>query len=74
MPLSAGSSAPVSTISKESKAYLERRAAELGRDWSIIDCDFLAYETTEKYDAIVIMGVIEHLPITELFCASSRRS
>ena len=50
------------TISKESKAFLERRAAELGHDWSIIDCDFLAYETTEKYDAIVIMGVIEHLP------------
>jgi cyclopropane-fatty-acyl-phospholipid synthase len=50
------------TISKESKAYLERRAAELGHDWTIIDCDFLAYETTEKYDAIVIMGVIEHLP------------
>jgi cyclopropane-fatty-acyl-phospholipid synthase len=50
------------TISKESREYLRRRAAELGHDWSIIDCDFLAYETTEKYDAIVIMGVIEHLP------------
>jgi len=50
------------TISKESKEYLERRAAELGQDWSVIHCDFLAYETAEKYDAIVIMGVIEHLP------------
>jgi cyclopropane-fatty-acyl-phospholipid synthase len=50
------------TISKESANYLQRRAAELGHDWSVIDCDFLAYETTQKYDAIVIMGVIEHLP------------
>jgi cyclopropane-fatty-acyl-phospholipid synthase len=36
------------TISKESKAFLERRAAELGHDWTVIDCDFLAYETTEN--------------------------
>lgn len=50
------------TISKESADYLRRRATQLGQDWSIIDCDFLAYETAEKYDAIVIMGVIEHLP------------
>jgi cyclopropane-fatty-acyl-phospholipid synthase len=50
------------TISKESADYLQRRASQLGHDWSVIDCDFLAYETTEKYDAIVIMGVIEHLP------------
>jgi cyclopropane-fatty-acyl-phospholipid synthase len=50
------------TISTESANYLRQRATQLGYDWSIIDCDFLAYETTEKYDAIVIMGVIEHLP------------
>ena len=50
------------TISKESANYLRRRAAQLGHDWSVIDCDFLTYETTQKYDAIVIMGVIEHLP------------
>jgi cyclopropane-fatty-acyl-phospholipid synthase len=50
------------TISKESANFLRRRAAALGLSWSVIDCDFLAYQTTEKYDAIVIMGVIEHLP------------
>ncbi len=50
------------TISRESEEYLRRRAAGLGQDWSVINCDFLAYETAEKYDAIVIMGVIEHLP------------
>jgi cyclopropane-fatty-acyl-phospholipid synthase len=31
------------TISKESREYLQRRAAELGQDWTVIDCDFLAY-------------------------------
>jgi cyclopropane-fatty-acyl-phospholipid synthase len=50
------------TISRESLGYLRRRGEQLGHDWSVIDCDFLAYQTNEKYDAIVIMGVIEHLP------------
>jgi cyclopropane-fatty-acyl-phospholipid synthase len=50
------------TISKESASYLQRRSAQLGLEWTVIDSDFLAYQTTEKYDAIVIMGVIEHLP------------
>ncbi len=50
------------TISAESARYLRQRATQLGQDWTIIDCDFLVYETAEKYDAIVIMGVIEHLP------------
>lgn len=50
------------TISEESFGYLKRRASALGQDWTVINCDFLNYETEEKYDAIVIMGVIEHLP------------
>ncbi|MDH3282417.1 MAG: class I SAM-dependent methyltransferase, partial [Gammaproteobacteria bacterium] len=50
------------TISRESADYLERRAKELGYDWEIIFSDLLQYETDRKYDAIVIMGVIEHLP------------
>jgi cyclopropane-fatty-acyl-phospholipid synthase len=50
------------TISEESLAYLGRRAAKLGHDWTIINCDFLDYRNDEKFDAIVIMGVIEHLP------------
>ena len=35
---------------------------ETGHDWELIYSDFLSYETEQKYDAIVIMGVIEHLP------------
>ena len=42
--------------------YLNGRAKELGHDWELIDSDLLAYTTDRKYDAIVIMGVIEHLP------------
>ena len=50
------------TISKVSIDYLNRRAKELGYDWELIDADLLSYKTDRKYDAIVIMGVIEHLP------------
>jgi cyclopropane-fatty-acyl-phospholipid synthase len=50
------------TISKVSIDYLTRRGKELGLDWKLIDADLLAYQADRKYDAIVIMGVIEHLP------------
>jgi cyclopropane-fatty-acyl-phospholipid synthase len=50
------------TISQVSIDYLAKRARELGRDWELINADLLAYETDRRYDAIVIMGVIEHLP------------
>jgi cyclopropane-fatty-acyl-phospholipid synthase len=50
------------TNSRVSKEYLTGRAKQLGYDWEIINTDFLSYETERKYDAIVIMGVIEHLP------------
>jgi cyclopropane-fatty-acyl-phospholipid synthase len=42
--------------------YLNRRAKQLGFDWELIKGDFLQYQADKKYDAIVIMGVIEHLP------------
>jgi len=42
--------------------YLNHRAKQLGFDWELIKGDFLEYQTEQKYDAIVIMGVIEHLP------------
>jgi cyclopropane-fatty-acyl-phospholipid synthase len=50
------------SISKYSIDYLNRRSKELGYDWELIQSDLLAYTTDEPYDAIVIMGVIEHLP------------
>lgn len=50
------------SISKVSIDYLNKRSKELGRDWELIESDLLDYKTDRKYDAIVIMGVIEHLP------------
>jgi cyclopropane-fatty-acyl-phospholipid synthase len=50
------------SISKVSIDYLNRRAKQLGLDWELIYSDLLQYATDRKYDAIVIMGVIEHLP------------
>lgn len=50
------------TISQASKDYLDGRARELGYDWEILIADLLEYKVAKKYDAIVIMGVIEHLP------------
>jgi cyclopropane-fatty-acyl-phospholipid synthase len=50
------------SISPVSIDYLTARAKKLGHDWELIYSDFLNYETEQKYDAIVIMGVIEHLP------------
>lgn len=50
------------SISQSSIDYLDRRAQELGYDWELIHADLLAYQTDRTYDAIVIMGVIEHLP------------
>ena len=50
------------SISRSSIDYLDRRAKELGYHWELIHADLLAYQSDRKYDAIVIMGVIEHLP------------
>ena len=50
------------SISTASIDYLNRRAKELGRDWELIESDLFEYQPDRKYDGIVIMGVIEHLP------------
>ncbi len=50
------------TISQVSIDYLSRRAKQLDFDWELIYSDLLQYKTDKKYDAIIIMGVIEHLP------------
>jgi cyclopropane-fatty-acyl-phospholipid synthase len=48
--------------SQASIDYLNGRAKQLGFNWELIKDDFLQYQTDRQYDAIVIMGVIEHLP------------
>ena len=48
--------------SRVSIEYLTGRAKQLAFDWELILGDLLQFKTDRKYDAIVIMGVIEHLP------------
>ena len=50
------------SISRASIAYLEEMARAEGYDWELVFSDILEYRTDRKYDAIVMMGVIEHLP------------
>lgn len=48
--------------STKSVDYLTQRSQASGQNWRLVTGDFLTYTSSEKYDAIVIMGVIEHLP------------
>jgi cyclopropane-fatty-acyl-phospholipid synthase len=50
------------SISEYSINFLLGEAQRLGYDWDIKFCDLLEYRSDEKYDAIIMMGVIEHLP------------
>src|SRR6201996_2152074 len=50
------------SISKESIRFLTEKGKKLGYDWELIESDLFDYKSDTKYDAIVIMGVIEHLP------------
>ena len=50
------------TISTESQTYLTQKLSARSDHFRIHLSDLLRYEPDEKFDAIVIMGVIEHLP------------
>jgi len=50
------------TNSEVSQAYLKGKLANFGDNFDIVLTDFYDYHPKEKFDAIVIMGVIEHLP------------
>ena len=50
------------SISQASIDYLQKIAKAEGYDWELIFADILEYQSDRKYDAIVMMGVIEHLP------------
>lgn len=54
------------TNSHASVEFLRRRGLQLGFDWDVIHADLLEYDTDRKYDAIIVMGVIEHLPQYDL--------
>ena len=50
------------SISQTSIDFLNAKAARLGFKWNLQLCDLLEFQTDRQFDAIVIMGVIEHLP------------
>jgi cyclopropane-fatty-acyl-phospholipid synthase len=50
------------TISKESEKYITELIKEKNLPCRVFNVDFLAYQPDIKYDAIVVLGVMEHLP------------
>jgi cyclopropane-fatty-acyl-phospholipid synthase len=50
------------SISEESIAYVKSVGRTHGYDWDVSLCDLLNYSPQVPYDAVILMGVIEHLP------------
>ncbi len=50
------------TISKDSQAYLNRIVQEYNLPCKVQNSHFLEFKTEKKFDAIINMGVTEHLP------------
>ena len=50
------------TISRESEAFLTDLIERRQLPCRVVNQDFLTYRSPEPYDAIVILGVMEHLP------------
>ena len=50
------------TNSEVSQSYLRNKLSNFGDQFDIVLTDFYDFEPKEKFDSIVIMGVIEHLP------------
>ncbi|MCZ6858706.1 MAG: class I SAM-dependent methyltransferase [Alphaproteobacteria bacterium] len=54
------------TISEISLKFINEKLSEYRENFNILLQDFLEYDPKEKFDSIVIMGVIEHCPNYEL--------
>ena len=50
------------TISEKSREFLCSRGKPPGVEWEILKQDFFDYRPSDPFDAIVVMGVMEHLP------------
>jgi cyclopropane-fatty-acyl-phospholipid synthase len=50
------------TNSADSAAYMRALAKRLGFGWEIVEADFLTYRPARRFDAVVLMGIMEHLP------------
>lgn len=50
------------TLSRQSERFQEALIRRLGLSARVLNQDFLTYESSRPYDAIVVLGVMEHLP------------
>ena len=50
------------TNSKQSAKYMTALGQRLGLSWDIVEADILTYRPPRQYDAVVLMGIMEHLP------------
>ena len=55
------------TLAQDSHDHISRLLAETGYPGEVLLADFLEHEPEEPYDAIVILGVIEHIPYYRKF-------
>jgi cyclopropane-fatty-acyl-phospholipid synthase len=57
------------TLTKDSQIYTQKLIDEMGSEnCAVFVEDFLEHEPEEPYDAVVIYGVIEHIPYYRKFC------
>lgn len=55
------------TLADDSRDHIQRLLAETGYPGEVLLEDFLEHQPAEPYDAIVILGVIEHIPYYRRF-------
>lgn len=48
--------------SPDSKTYMDELGQRLGYQWRMILDDIMHFDSQDRFDAIVLMGVMEHLP------------
>jgi cyclopropane-fatty-acyl-phospholipid synthase len=56
------------TLSEESAAFIRARIADRGLDGEVVVEDLLEHRARQRYDHVVIFGVIEHIPTYGRFC------
>lgn len=59
------------TLTEDSHRYITRLIKEQGLPCEVLLEDFLEHTPAQPYDAIVIYGVIEHIPAYRRFCANA---
>jgi cyclopropane-fatty-acyl-phospholipid synthase len=50
------------TNSRDSAEYMTALGHRLGLTWEVVEDDVLTYRPSRRFDAVVLMGIMEHLP------------